>query len=333
METIELSQEEMILGFLAEGGNEFVSGAALSDKLGLTGAEVWKHVEQLRRLGYRIDALPARGYRLLEVPDRLTALELGPLLATRELGRTLHHFDTIGSTNATAWALAQEGAFNGEVVIAEQQTEGRGRRGRTWSSPPGTNLYFSAVVRPDMPVLRAPEATLVTAVALCETLREAGVDATIKWPNDIHIGGKKVAGILTELCAQADRVDFLIVGVGVNLNVNPADLPPDVAAQATSVMAVRGQRVPRALFAAALWVRLESWFDRWAEEGFAPVREAWKRHSAMLGQEVLVRSEGGGEQRGVAEDIDESGALLLRVGDAVERVLAGEVEQVRTKKA
>ena len=225
METAELSNEEMILSFLAEGGEDFTSGAALSDKLGLSRTAVWKHVETLRSLGYRIEAVSSRGYRLVEVPDRLTMLELSPLLSTRELGRTLHSFDSLESTNATAFELARDGAFAGEVVVAEAQTAGKGRRGRTWVSPPGKNLYFSAVLRPELPPQRASELTLVAAVALAETLREAGVAAQIKWPNDVQIDGKKVAGILTELSADTERVHFVILGVGVNLNADLEDFP------------------------------------------------------------------------------------------------------------
>jgi BirA family biotin operon repressor/biotin-[acetyl-CoA-carboxylase] ligase len=333
VETAELSNEEMILSFLAEGGDDFVSGAALSDKLGLSRAAVWKHVETLRSLGYRIDAQPSRGYRLIEVPDRLTALELAPLLSTRELGREIHHFETTTSTNAEAWRLAsEEGAINGEVVIAEHQTAGRGRRGRTWVSPSGTNLYLSAVLRPEIPPARAAEITLLAAVALAETLREAGAPATIKWPNDVQINGRKVAGILTELSADVDRVHFIVLGIGVNLNVGQGDFPPDVAELATSLMAARGQSVPRALFTAALLTSLEAWLDRWADQGFGPIRSAWRKLSSTLGQEVLVKSDAN-ELRGVAEDIDESGALLLRVGNKLERVFAGDVEQLRTRKS
>ncbi|MEW6431015.1 MAG: biotin--[acetyl-CoA-carboxylase] ligase [Myxococcota bacterium] len=332
MEPTELSNEEMILSFLAEGGDEFVSGAALSDKLGLSRTAVWKHVERLRELGYRIDAQPARGYRLVEVPDRLTALELLPLLATRELGRTVHHFESTESTNRVAFELAQDGAFHGEVVIAEAQTAGKGRRGRSWSSPPGKNLYCSVILRPEIPPARAPELTLVAAVALAETLREAGGDAGIKWPNDVQLGGRKVAGILTELSADAERVHFVVVGLGVNLNATADDFPPELAEVATSLKLARGTEVPRALFTAALLTRLEQWFDTWAEEGFAPVRAAWKKLSTILGREVLVRGEQN-ELRGIAEDIDDGGALLLRVGGTVERVLAGDVEQVRARKS
>ncbi len=322
----------MILSFLAESGEDYVSGSALSDKLGLSRTAVWKHVEQLRKLGYRIEAQASRGYRLLEVPDRLTGLEVGPLLSTRDLGRTLHHYESLESTNAKAFELAQEGGFHGEVIVTEHQTQGKGRRGRAWASPAGKNLAMSVILRPEIAPSRAPELTLVAAVALVETLKDSNVDARIKWPNDVQINGKKVAGILTELSADVERVHFVIVGVGVNLNSELADFPPEVAELATSVSLNRPSPVHRALFMAALLGKLEDWFEIWSDQGFEPVRAAWKNASSMLGQEVLVRADAK-ELRGVAEDIDASGALLLRVGDTLERVLSGDVEQVRTRKA
>lgn len=334
METVEseLSNEEMILSFLAEGGSDFISGATLSDKLGLSRTAVWKHVESLRKLGYTIEAQPARGYRLLQVPDRLTPLEVSPLLSTRDLGRTLHHFEALPSTNVQAFELAQEGALHGEVVITEAQTAGKGRRGRAWVSPAGKNLAMSLILRPEISPTRAPELTLVAAVALAETLKEAGANAQIKWPNDVQLDGLKVAGILTELSADTERVHFIVLGIGVNLNAEASDFPPDVRELATSVALARKQQVPRALFTAALLTKLEQWLDTWQEQGFAPVRERWKALSSILGKEVLVRSDAK-ELRGVAEDIDESGALLLRVDGRIERVLAGDVEQVRPRKS
>jgi BirA family transcriptional regulator, biotin operon repressor / biotin---[acetyl-CoA-carboxylase] ligase len=328
----ELSNEEMILSFLAEGGTDFISGVTLSDKLGLSRTAVWKHVETLRRLGYEIEAQPSRGYRLLQVPDRLTSLELTPLLMTKELGRTIHHFESLASTNAYAFELAQDGAQHGEVVIAESQTAGKGRRGRSWVSPPGKNLAMSVVLRPEIVPARAPEVTLVAAVALADTLENAGATPGIKWPNDVQLGTRKVAGILTELSADTERVHFLVLGIGVNLNSETDDFPEDVRSLATSVLEVKQQKVPRALFTSALLSRLEDWLEIWQAEGFGPVREAWKRRSTLLGQDVLVRSEVK-ELRGVAEDIDESGALLVRVDGRLERVLAGDVEQVRPRKS
>lgn len=327
----EQSTEELVLSFLAEGGEDFTSGEMLSGKLGLSRTAVWKCVESLREKGYRIDAVPARGYRLVEIPDRLTPLEIAPLLNTHDVGRTIHYRDTLPSTNDFAYRLAQEGAFHGEVVITDHQTQGRGRRGRAWVSPPGLNAYLSVILRPDLPPQRAPELTLVAAVAVAEALREAGApDAAIKWPNDLQIGGKKVAGILTELSAEPDHVHFVVVGIGVNLNARTADFPPEIADVATSLMEARRRRVPRALFAAALLTRLEQWLDVHQEKGFETIRKAWKDLTSTLGQEVLVKTERR-EFTGVAEDIDASGALLVRTKDALERVVAGDVEQLRPR--
>lgn len=330
-ESAEQTQQEIILGFLADGRDEFLSGEALSAKLGLSRTAVWKHVQSLREKGYRIDAVPARGYRLVDVPDRLSPLELSPLLNTHDLGQTIHFHESLPSTNEAAFRLAADGAEHGEVVITEQQTAGKGRRGRTWVSPAGLNLYFSAILRPELPPQRAPELTLVAAVALAEALREADAEALIKWPNDVQLGGRKVAGILTELSAEPERVHFVVLGIGVNLNAGPEDFPPEVASTATSLSQALGRRVNRALFTTSLWGRLEEWLDLHHEVGFEPVRERWKELSATLRQEVLVRT-GGSELRGVAEDIDTSGALLVRTaGGSLERVLAGDVEQLRPR--
>jgi BirA family biotin operon repressor/biotin-[acetyl-CoA-carboxylase] ligase len=330
MEAVEQTTEELVLGFLAEAGDDFTSGEMLSGKLGLSRTAVWKCVESLREKGYRIDAVPTRGYRLVEIPDRLTALEIAPLLNTRDIGRVIHYRDALPSTNELAHRLAQEGASHGEVAIAEQQTAGRGRRGRSWVSPPGVNLYFSVILRPELPPQRGPELTLTTAVALAETLREAGASAAIKWPNDLLVDGRKIAGILAEMTAEAENLSFVVMGVGVNLNLRTADLPPELASAATSLMEARGQRVPRALFTAALWTRLERWLDVHQESGFAPVRDAWRALSNTLGQDVLVRTETR-EFRGMAEDLDETGALLVRTPDGLVRIVAGDLEQIRAR--
>jgi BirA family transcriptional regulator, biotin operon repressor / biotin---[acetyl-CoA-carboxylase] ligase len=322
--------EEMVLAFLAEAGDEFVSGEAISDKLGLSRAAVWKHVNALRAQGYRIEAAPARGYRLVEIPDRLGELELRPLLNTHDLGQALHWYEEVGSTNDVAKELAEEGALHGEVVVAERQTAGRGRRGRSWSSPPRRNLYLSVILRPELPPARAPEVTLLASVAVCQAVRQAGVAAAIKWPNDVLVSGRKLAGVLTEMAAEVERVQWLVVGIGVNVNADRDDFPEELRELATSLRLERGQPVPRVLFAAALLTALEEWLDRHADEGFAPVRAAWREMSDTLGREVRVRS-GGADLVGVAEDVDESGALLVRTAQGLERVVSGDVEMLRAR--
>ena len=330
-ETGQSESVEQVLAFLAEAGDDVVSGQAISDKLGLTRAAVWKHVESLRGQGYRIDAVATRGYRLVAVPDRLGALELRPLLNTHDIGQVLHCFQSIGSTSDQAKALAEDGAGHGEVVVTEAQTGGRGRRGRSWVTAPRRNVAFSVVLRPSgLPTARAPELTLVASLAICDALRRAGVDAGIKWPNDVLVGGRKIAGILTELAAEPDQVHWVVVGVGVNVNARAEDFPPELRGLATSVLLERGQPAPRALFLAACLTLLEEWYDRHAEEGFEPIRAAWKERSVTLGREVMVQLDGR-ELVGRAEDLDATGALLVRSAAGVERVTSGDVSLLRPR--
>jgi len=328
-ESLQNTEEQLVLAFLEDGVDDFTSGEALSNKLGLSRAEIWRHVESLRAKGYRIEAVPARGYRLLEAPDRITPLEITPHLNTRDIGRRIHYREVVRSTNELAFRLASEGAGHGEVVIAEEQTEGKGRRGRSWISPRGLNLYFSVILRPELAPQRAPELTLVAAVAGVEALRALGAAAEIKWPNDLVIGERKVGGILTELSSDPDRIHFAVLGMGVNLNGSPSQSSPELAGRATCVAEATGKTVRRAHFAVDLWLRLESWLDLHAEEGFSRVRDAWRESCATLRNKVSVET---GTQPivGIAEDIDESGALLLRTENGgLQRIFAGDVEHVR----
>jgi BirA family biotin operon repressor/biotin-[acetyl-CoA-carboxylase] ligase len=186
------------------------------------------------------------------------------------------------------------------------------------------------VLRPELPPSRASELTLVASVAVCDALRQAGVEAGIKWPNDLLASGRKIGGILTELAAEPDRIQWVVIGVGVNVNARAEDFPPELRDEATSVLLERRQPAPRALFAAACLASLEEWLDRHAEEGFAPIREAWRERNVTLGREVIVRADGR-EIEGTAEDLDEAGALLVRTAAGVERVLAGDVQLVRAR--
>ncbi len=308
-----------------------VSGEALSESLGISRAAVWKHVESLRAAGYRIESRRARGYALTASPDRLIPAEIACHLATERFGRTLECFDTIDSTNVHAARRAREGVAEGTLVLAERQTAGRGRLGRSWVSPARVNLYASFVLRPRLAPADAPQLALAAAVAVARALTPLVADrpgrVAIKWPNDCLLDGKKVAGILTEMDAEVDRVRSVVLGIGVNLNAPARAFPPELRATATSVLLATGARVDRPRFAAALCATLEAVYDRVVREGFAAIAPEWESYSCLTGREVTVDGSGR-RSTGIVRGIDPGGRLMLATADGEERIMAGDVSIV-----
>jgi BirA family biotin operon repressor/biotin-[acetyl-CoA-carboxylase] ligase len=326
-----------VLEALRRAGGRSCSGEALSSAQGVSRAQVWKHVETLRRRGYRIEARPGAGYRLLHSPDRLYPEEVMAGLGTRWLGREIHHFASVDSTNRVALELARAGAAHGTCVIAEAQTAGRGRLGRSFFSPPHVNLYTSILLRPELTTDRAPTWILAAASAVAECVAEevGGADGTaveIKWPNDVLLGGLKTCGILMELVAEASRVAFLVLGIGVNLNVERERFPAEFRHLATSLAAHTGRRVDRARFTRRLYERLEETLDLCAAGGFEAVRPRFEARFRMAGRPVRVQGGPGGELAGVARGIDADGALLVETsGGELARVIAGDVTLAKGK--
>lgn len=307
----------------------FVSGRALAEGLGISRAAVWKHVESLKADGYQIESARSRGYRLLAGPDRVSQSELAVHLDSAWLGHHLIWHAATGSTNADAAAAARDGAVEGTVVVAEEQSAGRGRLGRTWVSAARVNLYASVVLRPWIVPAEAPQLSLVAGLAVAAALEREGLDARIKWPNDVLLDGRKVCGILTEIEAEADRVSFVVVGIGVNLNSTLEHFPAELHDKATSVVLASGRRVDRARFAARLLAELERRYEGFREHGFAALAAEWESRSDMLGREICV-SAGGEELGGICLGIDSDGALLLKEEgrEAPRRVLAGDVSVI-----
>ncbi|MBF0449082.1 MAG: biotin--[acetyl-CoA-carboxylase] ligase, partial [Magnetococcales bacterium] len=228
--------DHQLLDALRLGDGKPVSGKAIGLALSISRAAVWKRIEGLRRVGYRIDSVPRCGYILTLEPDIPTPEAVGPLLdhLTRQDGlfaqEKIHFFETLDSTNVQAGILARAGALDGTVVVADHQSQGKGRLGRSWDSPSGLNLYFSLILRPNIYPRHAAQLTLLTGLALAEVVQAVGGQTVqIKWPNDLLLGGKKLAGILTEMAVEADRIQFVVVGVGVNLNASVSDLSPELA--------------------------------------------------------------------------------------------------------
>jgi BirA family biotin operon repressor/biotin-[acetyl-CoA-carboxylase] ligase len=318
-----------ILDSLRRAAGRSLSGEALSADFGISRAQVWKDVQTLRDAGYTIRAEAGDGYRLHGAPDRLYAEEIQAGLATRWLARDIRYFDTADSTNRVARELAREGVAHGTAVIAEGQTAGRGRLGRSFYSPPYLNLYTSVVLRPNVSTAEAPTWILASAVAVAETIAatlDDGVCVEIKWPNDVLLSGLKTSGILMELGAEATRVEYLILGVGVNLNVDRATFPDEFRDVATSLASHGCRRVDRIAFTRALYGNLEEVFDACAERGFDAVRQRFDDRFKMRGRRIRVIQLDGSEWSGTALGIDAHGALRLETPGGEEiRVVAGDV--------
>lgn len=322
----DLHQDAIVLALLLECADDFVAGGVLCDKLDVPRAELLKRIDSLRARGYVIHTRGGLGYRLVEIPDRLGEAQIAPLLASGELGRKIHYFEELESTNDEAHRLAEAGALHGEVVVADFQTRGRGRRGRSWVAPRGKALTFSIVLRPAIAPARAPEITIAAAVAAAEAAREMGAgSARIKWPNDVECKGRKIAGLLSELRAEPDRVRHAVLGVGVNVSLQMHDFPEELRPVATSLLLESGERQPRPLVCARLLEHVEEWLSLHETEGFGPVADRWRELSSTLGRRVRIT--GADPIEGDAVDLAEDGALLVRAaGGTLVRVLAGDVE-------
>jgi len=300
----------------------YVSGEEISRQLGLSRAAIWKHIGELRQKGYRIDASTRQGYKLVSSPDKLFPWEVQAGLGTGIFGQKVYYHETLLSTMDEAARLAARGDPEGTIVFAETQTKGRGRMGRTWNSPKGAGLYFSVIFRPGLGLAEVARLTLVAAVAVCQALRQvSGVDARIKWPNDILLNGQKVAGILTELQAEMDRVKFVIMGIGVNVNTPSRQLP----STAVSLKTATGRRVGRVAMAQEILRAIESWYGIFLEKGFGPVAQEWKAHTMMIGQKVIF-SDGKNTFAGEAVDLADDGGLMIRLANGeVIKKMAGDV--------
>lgn len=305
-----------------------VSGPGLAAELGVSRAAVWKAVETLREAGFAVESTPD-GYVAPDDPGFCgPGVEFG-----LDAPYAVEYHDRLGSTNERARELAADGA-DATAVVADEQTGGRGRLDREWAAPSG-GVSVSVLSRPDVPTARAPLFTLAAAVATTDACREAGVDARIKWPNDVLVcgaeneagdstgrGGRKLAGILTEMEGEADRIGWLVVGIGVNANVDPAALPDG----ATSLSAERGDPVDRRRFTATL-------LERYAELTATPtaldrVLSAWRERAVTLGRRVRVDT-ADGTVEGTAVDVADPGALVVDTDDGRQRVHAGDCEHLR----
>ena len=320
-----MTAHDRIVQFLKQADG-YVSGEDMSETLKISRAAVWKYIDHLRKDGYDITAVPHLGYQLISVPDKLLPQEIQFGLNTRIFGRNAVAFDSVGSTMDEAFRLGMEGAPEGTIVCAEAQSKGRGRLGRVWSSPKGKGIYCSLILRPRLPPGQLAQLTLTAAVALAEALRKtAGLELSIKWPNDILAGNKKLAGILTELRAETDRVQFVVVGMGINVNT-PASQLVDGAA---SLRTAAGRNFNRVAVLQEILRSFELWYAVLGRGRFDEVIKAWKARSSTLKRRVRV-TDPAGSVEGMAVDLDVDGGLLVRLDSGtIVKKTAGDVTALR----
>ena len=304
-----------------------VSGAQLAEQLAISRAAIWARIEELRRVGFNIEAGPHVGYRLVDEPDALLADDLlARLGATAVIGRDIQVFEQTTSTNDVVEKLARDGVREGVVVFAESQTKGRGRLGRAWMSPAHKGLWFSVLLRPNLHPQETTQLTVISATALRRAVKKVtGLASEIKWPNDLLVGGKKAAGILTEMSAELDRVRQVILGIGVDVNLDAAGFPPELCKTATSLKLEAGVEISRAELAVEILRELDADYARIRAGKFSEIADEWEAACVTIGKNVTVHV---GERhfRGHAESLDDDGALLIRTEHGhLERVIGGDV--------
>jgi BirA family biotin operon repressor/biotin-[acetyl-CoA-carboxylase] ligase len=308
----------------------FISGAEIAGALSITRAAVWKRINMLREKGYTIEASPAKGYKLIKTPD-LSAEEIKSFLSghTKIIGNEVVSFDVINSTNITAMEIAEK-LGEGTVVIADSQTGGKGRLGRTWFSPPGKNLYMSIVLKPAISPRDATILTLMSAVACAKAIRKvSSVPVMIKWPNDIMASDKKLGGILTEIKAEMDRIFHAVIGIGININLETGDMPDEIKACATSIKNETGDTQSRTRFVIEILKELDRWYRMLLNSGKKPIIDEWLKLSYTIGRAVKV-TVGNSVFTGIAESIDDEGMLVLKLPDnTLKKISAGDVAILR----
>lgn len=312
-----------IISLLKQNGG-YLSGEKISEELGITRSAVWKHINSLKEEGYEIDSVRNKGYMLTSEPDSLDEEKIRSSLSVSNIGKRLITLKTVDSTNEEAKRLAREGGAHGLIVAADSQTAGKGRFSRKWNSGPDGGLYFSLLLKPDLPPSDIASITLSAGYAVCLAVREyTGLDAKIKWPNDIIIGNQKLCGILTEMAAQTDRIDYVIIGIGIN--VNNAAFPDEIANKAISLRIASGHTIDRSEFFACVINKLDRVISDFLISLSIDDITHFKSMCATMNRTVtIVRA--GQEITGTACDVSPNGELIVRLDDGREiAVNSGEV--------
>lgn len=304
----------------------YVSGQALCDSLGVSRTAVWKVINQLKEEGYEIEAVSKKGYRMINIPDILSKEEIGSQMETKWAGRTVVYFDEIDSTNTRAKLIAEEGAVHGTLVVAEQQNAGKGRRGRAWTSPKGSGIWMTLILKPNILPQSASMVTLIAALAIAKSIKKRyDLDAKIKWPNDIVVNGKKVCGILTEMSSDIETINHIVIGMGINANTQT--FPEDIQDKATSISREKeNETIARSSLIADIMEEMENLLDTFFEtENLAFMKEEYEDYLVNIDRKVRIL-EPKSEYTGTALGIETNGDLIVKLEDGtIKKVMSGEV--------
>ena len=313
-----------ILRLLKES-DTYISGQQLCEQFQVSRTAIWKVIDQLKKEGYEIEAVRNRGYRLLESPDIMSEAEIRSLMDTEWAGKNIVYFDEIDSTNNRAKELGEKDGAHGTLFVADMQVAGKGRRGRVWKSPSGSSIYMTILLYPDIPPVKAPQLTLLMAIAVAEGIQEVtGLETKIKWPNDIVVNGRKICGILTEMSTEIDYINHVVIGAGIN--VNQDTFSDDIKATASSLKLELGKSVKRSELIAAVMKSFEKCYEIFIEtEDLSGLQELYNSMLVNRDQEVKVL-EPGNEYKAHAIGINQTGELIVRTPDGKEKeIYAGEV--------
>lgn len=321
------STRNKLIQLLANHDDQYISGQMLSEKLNISRSAIWKHMKALEDEGFIIEGKSKLGYRIIKYPDRLNEYALKRGLDTTWLGNTIIFKEQMPSTQTLAHELAQNQAEHGTVIIASEQTAGKGRMNRTWHSPKEKGMWLSMILRPTIFPYLAPQLTLLTATVLAQVIIEqTPLHPKIKWPNDILIHDKKVAGILTEMKAEQDQIEYVVIGIGLNVNQEPSELPDDLKQRATSLYIESGNTYSIKSLIQEVLKAFEREYIAYMDQGFSNVKQKWEQYGYKIGQSIWMTT---GQRRwqGTFLGIAEDGALLVRTAEQQDKkIYSAEIE-------
>lgn len=320
-------KDKILKRFLLASG-EPLSGQQLADDFEISRTAIWKHLQTLQEEGYTFETIKRKGYLLTDMPDRVDPARISATISTDRYGKTIHYLEECPTTQEIAQQLAREGAPDGTIVIAESQTEGKGRMMRPWESTKSKGIWMTVIVRPNVLPHQAPQFTLIAAVAIVNAMKSLYKNFTpvIKWPNDLLVNGRKCTGILTEMLAEIDRVDALLIGIGINVNQQLNDFPEELHDIATSISIEEGNSIDRGELVASILSYLERYCDQYVQKGFSEIKTLWEESSGTIGKRIRATTLREVFE-GVAIGITEDGILEIKLDNGdIKRVYSADIE-------